>query len=476
MADENTEDTQDINDQTPPMSEMAPGGQIGVMPPMGGMGMPQQPQTKAIGPGRHLLTGLVSVLIDGLQAGMRAPMNEQGPSQAATLAAQLPQQRQQQNISLQSQQLQLKAQLAQSRIQDLQTKLIASKLEEQTASGLTDAGWNFFQQAMKNGTAKMVSGEAEDSGAAQAKLKELHDADPKNSGNLFVAPGMKKGTWGVWEIFPKNALESDIDVDLPGSKDQGGSIEDETIHIPAGTDMGTAKVIMSNKLRDHTAKLHDESTRSIAAQKTQTAVQVQQMKGQQAQAKAAAGGTADKQTDASYNTQIKRLDSTRKPLDDMAARLNRLQNSLNLRTPQADAEIAPQLMVAMAGGQGSGVRITQAEINRTEGGRSGWENLKARIQHWQTDPSQALSITDAQRTQMRQLVGMVLGKVNTKLTIVGNTEQGLTNATDKKQHRQLMTDMRSQLEAVDSGKFPDRETANKVRDAAGQSKRVIDLR
>lgn len=431
---------------------------------------PQQAQKPGVGPGRHLLTGLVGVLLDGLQAGVQTPQSGQGFSQSAQRAAQLPQERQQKNIALQSQALQMKSQLAQSHVQDLQTKLLVSKLDEQAESGLTDAGWNFYQQALKNGTAKMVSGETDSPGTATAKQKELHDANPDSSINTFVGPGMKKGTWGVWEIFPKNTLQDDMSFTIPGSKAGGGQIEDENVKIPAGTDMGTTKTLVSQKFRDMAARLHDESTQKVQGMKGDTAETVQGMKNQAAAAKGAAKPASDKDTDQSYNTQIKRLDSTRKPIDDAAARLARLGSSLNLKTPQADAEIAPQLMVAMAGGAGSGVRITQAEIDRTEGGRSGWENMKARIQHWNSDPSQALSLTDTQRNQMRQMVKMVNDKVTSKQAILNSAEQGLTNAKNKSEHRQIMADLHKQLEAVDSGKFPDRATATAVRKATAQAK------
>jgi hypothetical protein len=231
-------------------------------------GIPQPPPPKpGIGPGRHLLTGLVGVLIDGLQAGMQTPQSGQGFSQSAAMAAQLPQQRQQKNIALQSQQLQLKAQLAQSHVQDLQTKLLASKLDEEMASGLTNAGWEFYQQALKNGTAKMVSGETDDPGTATAKQKELHDSNPDSSLNMFVGPGMKKGTWAVWEVAPKGTLQEDMDFTIPGTKSIGGEIEDEKVHFDAGTDMGTVKVLTSNKFRDMAAKAHAESTEKIAENK-----------------------------------------------------------------------------------------------------------------------------------------------------------------------------------------------------------------
>ena len=101
----------------------------------------------------------------------------------------------------------------------------------------------------------------------------------------------------------------------------------------------------------------------------------------------------DARLDRSYNKEVSRIDSVAKPVLDRADRLQRLKLSLDAQSPQADALIAPELLTAMAGGQGSGLRMNEAEISRIVGGRSKWESLKASMNQWSLDPSKALSIT-----------------------------------------------------------------------------------
>lgn len=209
-----------------------------------------------------LLTGLASVLIDGLTAGLTTPQSGQGMEQSAAKAMQLPQQRQQQQMNIQSQQLMLKAQLAQSHIQDLQSRLMLSSLNDELESGMTDMAWKFFNKALDNGQAKMVSGEGTREAAA-SRLKELHDQNPDKANNLFLAPGMTKGSFGVWEVYPKNASKEDQEYTIPGDEDSG--IPDQNLKFPAGTDMGTMKTMISSATRDQIAKIHAAST----AQQTQ---------------------------------------------------------------------------------------------------------------------------------------------------------------------------------------------------------------
>ncbi len=83
--------------------------------------------------------------------------------------------------------------------------------------------------------------------------------------------------------------------------------------------------------------------------------------------------------DRSYQFNSTQLDKLAKPIEDQASRLERLQTTINQQTPQADALLAPELLTVMAGGQGSGLRMNEAEIPRVVGGRSNFESLKAAL-------------------------------------------------------------------------------------------------
>src|ERR1051326_230465 len=107
----------------------------------------------------------------------------------------------------------------------------------------------------------------------------------------------------------------------------------------------------------------------------------------------------DARTDKSYQFSVGELDKVGKPITDAVARFGRLQDTIPKKPPQADALVAPELLTVMAGGAGSGLRMNEAEISRVVGGRSNLESLKAALNKWSLNPSQALSNTAAQRSE-----------------------------------------------------------------------------
>lgn len=158
--------------------------------------------------------------------------------------------------------------------------------------------------------------------------------------------------------------------------------------------------------------------------------------------------------DKSYQYESGRLDKVQEPIDLAVTRLGRLADTINQVTPQADALVAPELLTVMAGGQGSGLRMNEAEIARIVGGRTNLEGFKAALNKWKTDPDKGLSITPAQREQVRALMGEVQKKLLGKQQILENARQQLINADDPAEHRRITANARMALSAIDSGKAP----------------------
>jgi hypothetical protein len=155
--------------------------------------------------------------------------------------------------------------------------------------------------------------------------------------------------------------------------------------------------------------------------------------------------------DRSYQFNSAQLDKVGQPIEQALTRFGRLQDTLNQATPQADALVAPELLTVMAGGQGSGLRMNEAEIARVVGGRSNFESLKAALNKWQLDPSKALSITPSQRQQIRGLMNEVQGKLLRKQNILDQARQDLINADNPIEHRKVLAGARQQLTAIDEG-------------------------
>jgi hypothetical protein len=159
---------------------------------------------------------------------------------------------------------------------------------------------------------------------------------------------------------------------------------------------------------------------------------------------------ATNRSDKSYDKRNAELNAIGKPIDDYMMRFSRLQETLRQGSPQADALVAPELLTVMAGGQGSGFRMSEPEIARIVGGRSVWESLKASINKWSLDPSTANSITPAQRQQIRALVATVGDKMQRKQQIINSAREDLTNTEDVNEHRKIIINARQRLAKIDN--------------------------
>lgn len=159
----------------------------------------------------------------------------------------------------------------------------------------------------------------------------------------------------------------------------------------------------------------------------------------------------DTRMDRSYQLERSALDKLAKPLEDQQQKLGDLNELLGQGTPQADALVAPKLLTVMVGGQGSGLRMNEAEISRIVGGRSKWESLKAAAQQWSLDPTKANSITPEQRTQIRALVQAVHEKSQSALKVVNEAGANLIDAPDVLSHRKVLGDVRTRLQGIYEG-------------------------
>lgn len=153
----------------------------------------------------------------------------------------------------------------------------------------------------------------------------------------------------------------------------------------------------------------------------------------------------------SYEYNANKLDKVYQPIMQFNQRLARLKDNLDLATPQADSLIAPEMLSVVAGGNGTGVRVNDAEINRVGGGRSKVESLKAALQQYSLDPAHANSITPAQRQQMKQIVNYVAERANDATGILDDARNKLIDAPDVITHRQITTDALTRVNAAFAG-------------------------
>lgn len=162
--------------------------------------------------------------------------------------------------------------------------------------------------------------------------------------------------------------------------------------------------------------------------------------------------TGVRRSDASYQANTRELDAISKPISDAATRISRLTDTLDQNTPQADIAVAPELMIVLAGGAGSGLRINEAEITNITHGRSKWEDLKAAVNKYSLDPKTATNITPEQRREIRALAKMVSDKVYKKQEAVNEAYTTLVKSDKVEDHRNAVLKVRQELAGIDQNK------------------------
>lgn len=246
--------------------------------------MPGTPQVPAAAnvQQRHggVLTGLVGVLLDGLASGM-APTTQQ--------AWERPQQRQQ--LQMQQQQQQMQMQELQMRQQQAQQEMALAplKIKYEMAQTLTNmmhadaayrdlkkehqidvlgVGAKYMQQSVDEGRARQDA-TAPDLKSAQARAQQLQAQNKDTALNFAVLPTKwddqeNPTEYGVFESYPKGTLQKDFDYVLKGDKKLG--VDDEPIHITAGTLESEAQLKTSTMVANHgnAMRLAEEKTRIAA--------------------------------------------------------------------------------------------------------------------------------------------------------------------------------------------------------------------
>jgi hypothetical protein len=164
-----------------------------------------------------------------------------------------------------------------------------------------------------------------------------------------------------------------------------------------------------------------------------------------------------------YDTAVKELIDTEKPIKGHIDGINGLGSVLAQRTPAADALIAPLVLKATVAGQGSGFRMTRAEIENVLHSRSKWQDLEVALNKWSADPSKALQVTDEQRTDLRTLAKAIRVKANEQMTAITKARHDLDDAVeegDSMKIRRIRTKLDEDLQKMnDEPKVDDNDIA-----------------
>jgi hypothetical protein len=161
-------------------------------------------------------------------------------------------------------------------------------------------------------------------------------------------------------------------------------------------------------------------------------------------------GREDKREDRSYQFQSGALDRTEKPIAEALSRSSRLIETLNNGSPVALAAAIPEFLTVMAGGAGSGLRMTEAEMKRIVGGRSVWEDLTAAASRFSTNPQQS-PLTASQVVSIRKMAQAVTAKLAAKQEAINAARDVIGTSTNIVEHRNAVNNMRMKFQQIDNG-------------------------
>jgi len=151
------------------------------------------------------------------------------------------------------------------------------------------------------------------------------------------------------------------------------------------------------------------------------------------------------QLQRSFEARYKNLNDPLTKMNDQSDRMGRLIASLNSGTAVADQLIAPELLSAMGGGLGSGLRMSEAEISRIVSSRGAWDELGIALNRFKTDPNAVRFLSKSQIQAINGLVGEVNRKLQTKRQMYVDAMENLIDAKNPEEQRRIIVKLNQDL-------------------------------
>ncbi len=134
----------------------------------------------------------------------------------------------------------------------------------------------------------------------------------------------------------------------------------------------------------------------------------------------------------------KQMDVIAKPVTELSARLSRFNETMAAGGGIAHAVAVPEFLTIMAGGTGTGLRMTDTELNRIFGGTTKRGEMKNLIEKWMGDESSGnLLLTPEQQHQMTELVKKLQQKAQWKQELIDMTRDRMPGASVTEQQRAI---------------------------------------
>lgn len=123
-----------------------------------------------------------------------------------------------------------------------------------------------------------------------------------------------------------------------------------------------------------------------------------------------------------YDKYSTAVDKVKDPMDATGARAGLAIKNLDLKTKTADALVAPEILTLAAGGQGSGLRMNEAEIRRIVGGASAWDTI---VQKANFIVQNGGTFDDKQRAELRKVASYIQERSAGVSSVLDKTRQNM---------------------------------------------------
>lgn len=181
----------------------------------------------------------------------------------------------------------------------------------------------------------------------------------------------------------------------------------------------------------------------------------------------------DAARDRAHQLATVELNKVSTPFEAKMAELDSVDAVLNERTTAGDAHVAPMILKALVAGQGSGFRMTKAEIDQVQNARTKWQSMEAAFNKWSADPKKALFFDETQRADFQRLVDMMRKATARHLEPIGRARHDIDAAEKPRDIQKRLSDLHderskgSKDEDTDAGpqqpKLSGRDYLNKYR-------------
>lgn len=150
--------------------------------------------------------------------------------------------------------------------------------------------------------------------------------------------------------------------------------------------------------------------------------------------------------DRSFNTSQNDLEQLTKPIRDTATRYARFKETMKEKGLLPDSVLAPEFLQITSGGFGSGLRMSDTEINRINNSKDAYQTLMAAASRYV--PGKSFTLSKTQREQMTRIVGAFADRVQRQFAAAQDARQALVDADTPEEHRQIMADVTTKIEQI----------------------------